>query len=62
MESTTVLCKKAFSDVLVSPDLDSTKISIYVVNDLFEEKKANLLVKVLDFAGKELFVKIYPSP
>jgi len=49
--------KKAFSDVLVSPDLDSTKLSIYIVNDLQKEINASLLVKVIDFSGKTLFEK-----
>lgn len=49
--------KKAFSDVLVSPDLDSTKVSIYIVNDLQEKKNTNLLLKVIDFSGKVLFEK-----
>jgi beta-mannosidase len=49
--------KKAFSDVLVSPDLDSTKVSIFIVNDLFEKKDANLILKAIDFSGKVLFEK-----
>jgi beta-mannosidase len=49
--------KKAFADVLVSPDLDSTKVSVYVVNDLHEQKITNLILKVMDFSGKILFEK-----
>lgn len=49
--------KKAFSDVLVSPDLDSTKVSVFVVNDLHEKKNTTLLLKVIDFSGKVLFEK-----
>jgi beta-mannosidase len=53
--------KKAFSDVLVSPDRDSSKISVYVVNDLFVQKNTTLLLKVMDFDGKVLFEKNIPA-
>lgn len=53
--------KKAFSDVLVSPDKDSSRISVYVVNDLFEQKKTSMLLKVMDFSGKVLFEKTIPA-
>lgn len=52
--------RKAYSEVLVSPDITSTKISIYIVNDLYTEKKALLLLKVIDFGGKVLYQKITP--
>jgi beta-mannosidase len=49
--------KKAFSNVLVSTNIDSSKLSIYVVNDLFEKKNTNLIVKAMDFSGKIFFEK-----
>jgi beta-mannosidase len=49
--------RKAFSDVLVSPDLDSSKVSVYVVNDLFNTINSKLALKVIDFTGKILFEK-----
>jgi len=52
--------KKAFSDVLVSPDLDSTKLSIYIVSDLQTSINTNLTMKVIDFSGKILFEKSVP--
>jgi beta-mannosidase len=49
--------RKAFSNVLVSPDLDSAKVSVFIVNDLQEKKSTTLLLKVIDFSGKVLFEK-----
>jgi beta-mannosidase len=53
--------KKAYSDVLVSPVLDATKLSVYIVNDLQEVKKTTLNLKVIDFLGKVLYEKSIPS-
>ena len=52
--------QKAFHEVLVSPQLDSTKINIYMVSDLLENKNVKLSLKVLDFAGKVIFEKSLP--
>ena len=52
--------QKAFRDVLVSPQLDSTKINIYMVSDLLENKNVKLSLKVLDFSGKVVFEKTLP--
>lgn len=52
--------KKAYTPVLVSPDLDSTELSIYVVSDQLSDLKATLNIKVITFDGKSLFEKSLP--
>ena len=45
--------KKAFSEVLVSPDLDTLgNVKIHVVSDRLEPKEAELSWKLMDFEGK----------
>jgi beta-mannosidase len=52
--------QKAFADVLVSPQIDSTKFSLYVVSDLQINKNVTLLLKVIDFSGKIVSNKTLP--
>jgi len=44
--------KKAFNNILVSPDIDSTiTLKIYAISDLSEDKYANMEIKIIDFEG-----------
>lgn len=45
---------KAYDTVLVSPQLDNGKVSLYVVSDLLKDKQATLSLRLLDFSGKVL--------
>ena len=49
--------KKAFRQVLVSPDLENGRVSIYLVNDAPTFKKVILNLKVMNFNGKVSFEK-----
>jgi beta-mannosidase len=46
--------KKGFEPVLVSPYRSGDSLKVDVINDKLNEIKAQLVVKVLDFAGKEI--------
>ena len=46
--------KKGFEPILVSPYIDKDSLKVDVINDKLNEIKAQLLVKVLDFEGKEI--------
>jgi beta-mannosidase len=46
--------KKGFEPVLVSPYRDKDSLKVDIINDKLTEIKAQLLVKVLDFSGKEI--------
>jgi len=47
--------KKGFEPVLVSPYTEKDSLKIDIINDLLSEKRAQLVVKVLDFDGKEVW-------
>jgi len=50
--------KKAFNNILVSPDIDSAnKLKIYAISDLTENKNARLDIKVIDFEGSTKWEK-----
>ncbi len=50
--------KKAFNNILVSPDIDSTNtLKIYGISDLSENKNATLEIKIIDFEGNILWRK-----
>jgi beta-mannosidase len=46
--------KKGFEPVLVSPYRDKDSLKVDIINDKLNEIKAQLVVKVLDFEGKEI--------
>ncbi|HET6557318.1 MAG TPA: glycoside hydrolase family 2 protein [Prolixibacteraceae bacterium] len=46
--------KKGFEPVLVSPYKDKDSLKVDIINDKLSEIKAQLVVKVLDFEGKEI--------
>ncbi len=46
--------KKAFGNILVSPDIDSLgNIAIFGINDLSKDKKASLIIEIIDFDGNK---------
>ena len=47
--------KKGFEPVLVSPYTDKDSMKVDIINDKLTEIKAQLIVKVLDFDGKEVW-------
>jgi len=47
--------KKGFEPVLVSPYTEKDSLKIDIINDKLTELKAQLVVKVLDFDGKEIW-------
>jgi beta-mannosidase len=47
--------KKGFEPVLVSPYNDKDSLKVDIINDKLSEIKAQLIVKVLDFEGKEIW-------
>ena len=47
--------KKGFEPVLVSPYNDNDSLKVDIINDHLNEIKAQLVVKVLDFDGKEIW-------
>jgi beta-mannosidase len=49
--------KKGFEPVLVSPYKDKDSIKVDIINDKLIEIKAQLVVKVVDFEGKEIWEK-----
>lgn len=47
--------KKGFEPVLVSPYKDKDSLKVDIINDHLNEIKGQLIVKVLDFEGKEIW-------
>lgn len=47
--------KKAFNDILVSPDIIGNQLKIYVVSDKLKNTKGKLKLSILDFEGNELW-------
>ena len=47
--------KKGFEPVLVSPYTDKDSLKVDIINDKLTEIKAQLVVKVIDFDGKEIW-------
>lgn len=52
--------RDAFSPILVVPARENNNIHIQVISDLYKDLDAILLVKLIDFSGKDLFVKQIP--
>jgi len=50
--------KKGFEPVLVSPYTTSDSLKVDIINDKLTEIKAQLVVKVLDFDGKEILKEV----
>ncbi|OFX58788.1 MAG: beta-mannosidase [Bacteroidetes bacterium GWB2_41_8] len=50
--------KKGFEPVLVSPYQDKDSLKVDIINDKLTEIKAQLVVKVLDFSGNEIWKEI----
>jgi beta-mannosidase len=50
--------KKGFEPVLVSPYTTSDSMKVDIINDKLTELKAQLVVKVLDFEGKEILKEV----
>lgn len=50
--------KKGFEPVLVSPYQDKDSLKIDVINDKLSEIKGQLVVKVLDFSGNEIWKEV----
>jgi beta-mannosidase len=50
--------KKGFEPVLVSPYIDKDSLKVDIINDHLAEIKGQLVVKVLDFEGKEIWKDI----
>jgi len=49
--------KKAFNDILVSPDIENNKLKIYVVSDKLENTYGKLKLSIIDFDGNNLWNK-----
>ena len=49
--------KKAYNDILISPQLDNDVISVYIVSDRLEDKAGAMHLSLLDFDGKILWEK-----
>ena len=47
--------KKGFEPVLISPYTDKDSLKVDIINDKLTELKAQMLLKVLDFDGKEIW-------
>jgi beta-mannosidase len=47
--------KKGFEPVLISPYTDKDSLKVDIINDKLTELKAQMLLKVLDFNGKEIW-------
>jgi beta-mannosidase len=47
--------KKGFEPVLISPYTDQDSLKVDIINDKLTELKAQMLLKVLDFDGKEIW-------
>jgi beta-mannosidase len=52
--------RRFFDDLLVSPFEDGDTTSVYVVSDKLQTTKAELRVRVMDFAGRQLLAKSVP--
>ena len=52
--------RDAFSPILVIPIRENNNINIQVISDLHKDTEAILLVKLIDFSGKDLYVKQIP--
>jgi beta-mannosidase len=50
--------KKGFEPVLVSPYTDKDSLKVDIINDKLNEINAQLIVKVIDFDGKEIWKEI----
>ena len=49
--------KKTYEPIIVSPVMKKDTFNVYIVSDKFEPVKAELVVKVIDFDGKEVYNK-----
>lgn len=52
--------KEAFSHILVAPVREKNEIKIYAVSDAFKSLDAFLLVRLIDFNGRDIFVRQIP--
>jgi beta-mannosidase len=50
--------KKGFEPVLISPYTNKDSLKVDIINDKLTELKAQMLLKVLDFNGKEIWRKL----
>lgn len=50
--------KKGFEPVLVSPYQDKDSLKVDIINDKLSEIKSQLVVKVLDFSGNEIWKEV----
>ncbi len=49
--------KKAFRDILISPQIDKDQVSVYVVSDRLENTEAVMTLRLMDFEGTVLWEK-----
>jgi len=49
--------KKAFNNILISPDIENNQLKIYVVSDKFENQQAKLKLSIIDFDGNKIWAK-----
>ncbi|UKJ08051.1 beta-mannosidase [Solitalea lacus] len=49
--------KDAFTPVLVDPQMENNKLSVYAISDLKESKPAELKLKLMDFKGNQVWSK-----
>jgi len=52
--------KKSYEPIIISPVVKNDSLIIYIVSDKFKPESAELIIKVLDFGGKELYNKSFP--
>jgi beta-mannosidase len=49
--------KKAYEPIIISPVIKNDTLVFYIVSDKFEQLKAEFLITVIDFDGKEVYNK-----
>lgn len=54
------LAQKSYEQIIISPELSSDVLKIFIVSDKLEPVSADLVVSIIDFKGKELFKRFLP--
>ena len=54
------IAKKAFEPIIISPVINQDQVNFYIVSDKLKQVKADLVIKTINFNGKELYTKSLP--
>ncbi len=52
--------KKSYEQIIISPEIKNDDLNFFIVSDKLEPVNADLIIRVIDFNGKELYIKSLP--